>query len=331
MASNIKTVDFFQGRWAEAFAFYGLPFVVSMSHSECPLCSKRNYRIDNKQGSGSWICTCSSGYPIQLFMELTGKDFAEVAGELDKEFGNYIPEIPRGEFVEQKEFVPSKQQQILTRFSSIGRIEKTPVAEYLNSRGIYTMPTSSVKFSKAEYDSATGRSYQTMYSIATDDKMNIIYLHKTFLENGKKVEDIANKKIYSALDNKVVCTSCGNTSSQSCAIRLFEAGDTLGIAEGIETALSATQLSKVPCWSVMNVSIMKAFKAPSGVKTLIIFADNDSHGAGLAAAMICANKNILANNDINTVFVRWNEDYSIDFNDMLKMKNKKYLELKFTK
>jgi putative DNA primase/helicase len=81
----------------------------------------------------------------------------------------------------------------------------------------------------------------------------------------------------------------------------------------------------------MNTAIMKVFKAPEGVKTLVIFADNDRHGAGMAAAMACANKNILANNDVSTVFVRWNEDAGVDFCDMVSMKNKKYLELKFTK
>lgn len=324
---KIKTIDFCQGKWLEIFAFYGLPNQVSLKHVECPLCGKKNFRIDNKQGTGSWICTCSSGYGMQLLMEVTGNDFKEMAKEIDKEFGNYDPEIPKGEFVEQREFIPSKQDRILTRFSSIGKIEKTPVQEYLNGRGIYTMPTSSVKFSKSEYDKETGRSYNTMYSVATDDRMNVIYLHKTFLENGKKADGV-NKKIYSALDNKVVCTSCGNTTTQSSAVRLFEHSDVLGIAEGIETALSATQLSKIPCWSVMNTAILKTFKAPKGVSTLIIFADNDKHGAGLAAAMVCANKNVLTNNDVKQVFIRWNEDVGVDFNDMLSMKNKKYLELK---
>jgi putative DNA primase/helicase len=324
----MKTIDYCQGKWLEVFQFYGLPHIVSLKHVECPLCGKRNFRIDNKQGTGSYICTCSSGYGMQLIIEATGKDFKEVAKEIDKEFGNYTPEIPTGEFTRKDDFIPSKQEQILTRFSSIGRIEGTPVQEYLNGRGIYTLPTSSIKFSKAEFDRENNRSFQTMYSIATDDHMNIIYNHKTFLENGKKADVTRNKKIYSALDNKVVCTSCGSTSSQSCAIRLFEAGETLGISEGIETALSATQLSKIPCWSVINTAVMKVFKAPKGVKTLVIFADNDKNGAGLAAAMVCANKNVLANNDVNQVFIRWTEDAGVDFNDMLAMKNKKYLELK---
>jgi putative DNA primase/helicase len=295
------------------------------------LCGKKNFRIDNKQGSGSWICTCSSGYGFQLLIEATGKEFKELAKEIDKEWGNVAPEIPRGEFNSTREFVPSKQEQILKRFSSIGRIEKTPVQEYLNGRGIYTLPTSSVKFSKAEFDRENNRSFQTMYSIATDDHMNIIYNHKTFLDGGKKADVTRNKKIYSALDNKVLCGECGNTSSQSCAIRLFEAGDTLGIAEGVENALAATQLSKIPTWSTMNTAIMKVFKAPKGVKTLVIFADNDSHGAGMAAAFTCANKNVLANNDVEQVFIRWNEDAGTDFCDMLQMKNKKYLELRVGK
>ena len=327
----MKTIDFMQGRWLEAFEFYGLPTTVSLGHIECPLCGKKNFRIDNKQGTGSWICTCSSGYGMQLITEVTGKEFKEIAHEIDKEFGNYEATIPSGEFKQKEEFIPSKQNQILTRFSSIGKIEGTPVQTYLNGRGIHTIPTSSVKFSKSEYDKESGRSYQAMYSIATDDYMNIIYLHKTFLEDGKKANVERNKKIYSALDNKVVCTSCGNTSTQSCAVRLFEHGEALGIAEGIETALAATQLSNIPCWAAMNTAILKAFKAPSGVKTLVIFADNDSHGAGLAAAMACANKNVLANNDVEQVFVRWNEDFKVDFNDMVGMKNKKYLELKFTR
>ena len=329
--AQIKTIDFLQGRWMQVFKDYGLPHVVTNKHCECPLCHRKSFRIDNKQGSGSWVCTCGAGYGMQLLMEVTGNDFKEIAKELDKSYGNYNPEIPSGQFIPGKEFVPSKQDQILTRFSSIGIIENTPVQAYLNNRGIYTMPTSSVKFSKAEYDKESNRSYQAMYCIATDDHMNIIYYHKTFIENCRKADLERCKKIYSALDNKVICPTCGNTTTQSCAVRLFEHGETLGISEGIETALSATQLSKIPTWAAMNTAILKAFKAPKGVKTLVIFADNDVHGAGLAAALICANKNVLANNDVNQVFVRWNEDVGVDFNDMLHMNNKKYLELKFTR
>ena len=84
----------------------------------------------------------------------------------------------------------------------------------------------------------------------------------------------------------------------SIAVKLFPAKSTLGIAEGIETALSAHQLYKLPVWSALNATLMKKFKAPSGVDTLVIFADNDKNGTGLNAAFECGNKNLLSNNDV---------------------------------
>ncbi|EJG2212558.1 toprim domain-containing protein, partial [Proteus mirabilis] len=87
------------------------------------------------------------------------------------------------------------------------------------------------------------------------------------------------------------------------------------IAEGIETALSCKQLYGVNTWSVINTNFMKKFKAPKGVTHLVIFTDMDWNAAGHAAAMECAHKNLLSNNDVETVSVRWPDNG--DFNDML--------------
>ena len=67
-------------------------------------------------------------------------------------------------------------------------------------------------------------------------------------------------------------------------IRLAPAAPTMGIAEGIETALSATKLFGVPVWSVMSDYGMATFEPPPEVQHLIIFADHDEHGAGQRAA-----------------------------------------------
>ena len=62
---------------------------------------------------------------------------------------------------------------------------------------------------------------------------------------------------------------------------------------------------------------MKKFRAPEGVKHLIIFADNDKNGAGLAAAFSCANMNMLQVKSLLRVTVKWTEQVDSDFNDML--------------
>lgn len=105
--------------------------------------------------------------------------------------------------------------------------------------------------------------------------------------------------------------------TSSIAVRLFPVASTLGIAEGIETALSAHQITHCNTWATMNTAFMKKFQAPAGVKHLVIFADADTNAAGHAAAFECAFKNLnSAANDLETITVRWPEP-GADFNDVL--------------
>jgi putative DNA primase/helicase len=60
------------------------------------------------------------------------------------------------------------------------------------------------------------------------------------------------------------------------------ASEILGIAEGIETALSASILDAIPVWAALNTSLLSKFEPPPGVLRLRIYADRDE--PGLAAA-----------------------------------------------
>jgi phage/plasmid primase-like uncharacterized protein len=62
------------------------------------------------------------------------------------------------------------------------------------------------------------------------------------------------------------------------AVRLAAAGEVLGIAEGIETALSAQQLFDVPTWATLGSPRLPKVAVPDRVKHLIIFGDNDTPG-----------------------------------------------------
>ena len=61
----------------------------------------------------------------------------------------------------------------------------------------------------------------------------------------------------------------------------------LGIAEGIETALSAAH-AFTPVWATVDAGNMAKLPVLNGIETLVIFADNDS--AGLSAARTCGNR-----------------------------------------
>ena len=62
------------------------------------------------------------------------------------------------------------------------------------------------------------------------------------------------------------------------AVRLATVRDTIGIAEGIETALSAFQMYRIPTWACLGAGRLGKLGIPDSVETIIIFADNGDVG-----------------------------------------------------
>lgn len=66
-------------------------------------------------------------------------------------------------------------------------------------------------------------------------------------------------------------------------IRLFPgSGDSLGVAEGTETALALHKLTGTQCWSTINADNLAEFVVIDGVRDLIVAVDNDIAGRGAA-------------------------------------------------
>lgn len=301
----MKTIEAALGRWTEIFEHYGLPPVTGKNHykGECPVCNRKGkFRIDNKDGRGTWICSCGAGDGWKLLELTQGKDFKTLAREIDQLIGNTYrqqQQSPRP--------VQEYHSRVITRFATLLPLRDTPVQQYLASRGIHELPATHIRFYQQE--KTTDGVFQSMWAIATDDRGAGCYLHRTFLQDGKKASIDANKKMSKLQDDEYL------NFAGSVAIRMFPVSTTLGVAEGIETALSCKQIYGCNTWSTLNSGFLRKFRAPRGVKHLIIFADNDTNGAGLAAAFECGHRNILSNNDVENVSIRWPEHG--DFNDML--------------
>ena len=140
-----------------------------------------------------------------------------------------------------------------------------------------------------------------MLAAVTAD-IGIIAIHRTFLDtaSGKLAGFERPKRALGSL-------GCG-------AVRLAPpAAGRLGLAEGIESALSAMQLSGIPCWATLGNERFGLVAIPESVRELHLFIDNDP-GGELADQR--ARKAYSASGRV--IRSRASESIGFDWNDELK-------------
>jgi putative DNA primase/helicase len=108
-----------------------------------------------------------------------------------------------------------------------------------------------------------------------DIEGELVTVHVTYLCGGRKLDACDTRKILSPLNGH-----------EGCAVRLLPAEGILGVAEGVETALSAAVLDGVPVWAALNTSLMAKFQPPPCVTLLRVYADRDAPGLEAAARLI---------------------------------------------
>lgn len=117
--------------------------------------------------------------------------------------------------------------------------------------------------------------FPALVSAFTSPTGELLALHRVYLSDGGGKADVpVVKKL----------TSVSGPLNGGC-IRLARpaASGVIGIAEGLETALAASMASGLPVVSASSANALASWIWPSGVRSLVIFADADD--AGRAAAL----------------------------------------------
>lgn len=155
-------------------------------------------------------------------------------------------------------------------------IEGTVAERYLASRGL-----TAARDMRFNARTALGPAPHTVHLpalvIAVRDDAQLVGVHRTFLDpvSGRKAAIVSPKLALGRLD--------------SGAARLFTpAGDTLGLAEGPENALSATMLFGVPVWAALGNERFGRVSIPRHITRLLLFVDNDNGGRIAEAKALAA-------------------------------------------
>jgi putative DNA primase/helicase len=165
----------------------------------------------------------------------------------------------------------------------------TAVEAYLRGRGITGSIPPSLRFHAAAptsypWNTPQGgpvRTFPAMVAVATgEDGKSAAGIHVTFLaSNGSGKAGLRSpRRMFGDLAGAVV------------QLAPFPVGEVLAVAEGIETALAYSTLHGVPTWAALSTSGLRRLVPPHGLSRLIVAADRDDGGEGLAAARVCAER-----------------------------------------
>jgi len=301
----MRTVEASHGRWHEILPRLGVPAqFLNGKHQPCPICGGRDRaRFDDRQGDGDYFCSqCGAGKGLKLVMEVNGWDYAEAAKRVDEIIGNLpedAPARPEPKKVDHK----AALRELWKRSQPIAAGD--PAWLYLYSRGLKVV-SEALRYVPGMYHSETKSEHPGMIAMVCDQHGKPATLHRTYLtKDGKKAFAEKCRKMMPGELPK----------GGAIRLRPMEADRKLGVAEGIETALSAGYLNSVPVWSTTSEALLQVWQPPKEAKHVVVFGDSDLNFVGQNAAYALAKRLAIENGLKVEVIIPDRAGY--DWNDVL--------------
>lgn len=292
MSERLDVRQIARGRWRSILTVLGMDErALSGRHCPCPMCGGRDrFRFDDKDGRGTFYCSgCGAGDGVALAMGITGLSFRDVAAEVERIAGTVRPTQAKAERSDE-----DKLNALRRAFRESRPIEREDEAcRYLAGRGLalYDLPENVRTHPSMAYldGGAVLGTFPAMLATVTNAAGRAVSMHRTYIQDGRKAPVPAPKKLMQGFP------------LAGAAIRLTPVSRTLGIAEGVETAIAAAELFEVPTWSCISASGIESFEPPAGVEHVIVFADNDANFAGQAAAYRAAHRLALKGIEVEVI------------------------------
>ena len=306
-----------QGRWRGILGSLGISDKqLSGKRVECPICrngpKSDSFRFDDKDGRGTFFCNhCGAGDGVSLVMKARGVDF-KGALELIRPLIGSVPVVaPKAD----RDRAPESREEMAAVWKRAKPLDgHCAGSRYLRSRGVDlpAWPASLRLVDEMAFtddDSKVRRFMPCMLAkfVAPNEKSAI--LHRTWIPDPWKPRVKVPRKMW------------WGSVPDGGAVRLFPAAETMGVAEGIETALSASIIHGIPVWSCTGYVELVKFAPPPECKHLVIFGDSDASFTGQMAAYSLARRMSLVPLERRIrAEVRlpnhWDAGEKVDWNDM---------------
>ena len=274
-----------RGRWRDILISVGVDSAyLSGKHTKCPICGDpgTNFRWGDKNGSGSFVCSkCTASRfesGVEFVMRFLRVPFLDAKKAIEEHIGEAKIVAPKATMDDEV-----RREKLRGIWTAARLLRGDDIASrYLERRNIIPdrWPDALRWVPKLTHrDEKTGVKsvYPAMLArfIAPDNTSST--LHRTWLdEPGVKAPVDPPRK---AMPGPIPIGG---------AVRLAEPAATMGIAEGIETALAAMLTYGIPVWSALGTSGMVRWQPPKEATCILVFADLDVSYAGQHAAYTLA-------------------------------------------
>ena len=282
MSFHERTSDAARGRWRGILVGLGVPGeLLDGRQRPCPVCGGRDrFRFDDKQGRGTSFCNvCQARDGFQLAEAVLGLPFSEVASRVDALVGNLKPDAkPRPEITEE-----DRSRILREAYLGSRQIQRGDLAHaYLASRGLDEVEyPPALRFHPSLRDGEGGIRPAILAMVGIPGEPKFSTIHRTFLRQDgmAKAEMASPRKLMP-----------GDVPAGACVVLSDYHSGPLGIAEGIETAMSASALFGLPVWSAISSGMLAKWNPPDGCSEVVVFGDRDPGFAGQAAAYSLAHR-----------------------------------------
>ena len=143
----------------------------------------------------------------------------------------------------------------------------SPGEHYLHARGIHACPPALRFHARTPIGRGRAVRFRPAIIAAVHERSDLVAVQRLFLSSAA-----------SALATDLPRARLTLGRPLGGAVMLERAGPTLGLAEGVETALSAATLLRIPVWATLGNERLARVALPPVVRRLVLLADADAAG-----------------------------------------------------
>lgn len=220
----------------------------------CPAHDDRSPSLSVRPGRTRLLLHCFAGCAARDILD------ALKAGRLIEPGAPVAPDA-----AQKRDRGPDMRAAAIRLWGAARALADTPAERYLASRGL--RGTLALRYhARTPHGPKPLTRFRPALIAAVSDEAGIVSVQRTFLQNS------------AGTGAPVAFARSGLGRFGRGAVRLSPCGARLGLAEGIESALSASSLFGLPCWATLGTERFALVSIPPQVTELLLFLDNDAGG-----------------------------------------------------